>query len=292
VKHARIIALFLLIFLLSGPARAGQENHVFLWSVKGVKGMVYLLGSIHVLKPDAYPLDKRITDAYTGSRRVMFEADPREMGAKEVRKALLEQGTYRDKTLLKDHVSPQTYGLLTAKLKTAGLPESRFDKYKPWLCAATLSGVELSRLGFDPKWGVDGHFFSLAQKEGKELVFLETALSQIKLLSKTLSGRQEDLLKQSLKELEVIGKKSSEIRTAWKRGDVQKMEALTSLSLREFPEVKEALFTGRNALWVPKIEDLMNKEGDSLVIVGAGHLVGEGGILDLLQKKGYLLTQL
>jgi uncharacterized protein len=285
----RLLAFCITLFLLSGTAVAGQENRVFLWSVKGERGTVYLLGSIRLLKPGSYPLDRRITDAYAGSSRVVFEADMREMGGKSVQKALLAQGAYRDKTLLKDHVSEKTYGLLTSKLKAAGLPESQFDTYKPWLCAVSLSGVELHRLGFDPKSGIDPHFYARAEKEGKEMIFLETALSQIKLLSKF--GRQEDLLKQTLRELEVIGLRSAEIVKAWKRGDGAKMESITGISLGEHPEVKEALFTRRHSAWVPKIEELLKREGDSFVIVGANHLVGEGGILALLREKGRVLTQ-
>ena len=290
MRYVRTLPAFcIILLLLSGSALAGQEGRVFLWSMKGQQGTVYLLGSIHLLKPGSYPLDRRITDAYAGSRRVVFEADMREMGGKAVQKALIAQGTYRDKTRLKDHVSAKTYRALTGKLKAAGLPESQFDRYKPWLCAVSLSGIELHRLGFDPKSGIDAHFFSQAKKDGKEMLFLETALSQIDLLAKT--GRQEDLLKQTLRELEVIDLRSAEIVKAWKRGDTAKMEGIISVSLGEYPEVREALFTGRNSAWLPKIEALLDREGDSLVIVGAGHLVGEGGILAQLRGKGRVLTQ-
>lgn len=287
--HAAIPLFALLLF--SGTAAAGQENRVFLWSVKGDKGTVHLLGSIHVLKPDSYPLDKRITDAYERSGRVVFEADMREMERPEVQQALLAQGTYRDGTSLKDHVSARTRGLLAQKLASSGFSGSRFDTYKPWLCAVSLSGAELARLGFDPKWGIDAHFFALARKDNKEMLFLETARAQIQLLSKTLSDRQEDLLRQSLRELEVIGLRSEEIRKAWRRGDAAKLEGITTVSLREYPMVKDALFTQRNIRWLSKIEALLGREGESLVVVGAGHLVGGEGIVSLLQAKGYRPVQ-
>ena len=291
MKKLPAAVLSLVLLLSSCPAGAAQETPVFLWSVTGKGGTVHLLGSVHVLKPDSYPLDRRITDAYGRSKRVMFEADMREMTRPEVHKALLDQGTYREGTLLKDHVSAKTYGLLQQKLASAGLPESRFERYKPWLCAVSLSGVELARLGFDPKWGIDAHFYALARRDGKETLFLETALAQIQLLSKTLSDRQEDLLRQSLRELEVIGLRSEELRRAWRRGDAAKLEGITSVSLREYPMVRDALFTQRNVRWLSKIEELMGREGDSLVVVGAGHLVGREGVISLLQGKGYRPVQ-
>ena len=196
-----------------------------------------------------------------------------------MQKALIAQGTYRDKTRLKDHVSAKTYRALTGKLKAAGLPESQFDRYKPWLCAVSLSGIELHRLGFDPKSGIDAHFFSRAEKDGKEMLFLETALSQIDLLAKT--GRQEDLLKQTLRELEVIDLRSAEIVKAWKRGDTAKMEA-SSPSVREYPEVRRPCSPGGTA-WLPKIEALLDREATP-VIVGPA-IWWAGGILAQLRGK-------
>ncbi|HQG33228.1 MAG TPA: TraB/GumN family protein, partial [Deltaproteobacteria bacterium] len=78
-----------------------------------------------------------------------------------------------------------------------------------------------------------------------------------------------------------------EILKAWKTGDVKDMDAITSVSLDEYPEIRRALFDERNTGWVSSIEKQMKKDGDTFVIVGAGHLVGEEGILSLLQKKGY-----
>ncbi len=291
MKKLTPAVLSFVLLLFSCPAGAEVGNPVFLWSVTGTRGTVHLLGSVHVLKPDSYPLDKRIADAYGRSKRVMFEADMREMARPEVHEALLAEGTYRDRTSLKDHVSAKTYALLRQKLASAGLPESRFETYKPWLCAVSLSGVELARLGFEPKWGIDAHFYALALRDGKETLFLETALAQIQLLSKTLSDRQEDLLRQSLRELEVIGLRSDELRKAWRRGDAAKLEGITSVSLREYPMVRDALFTQRNVRWLSKIEELMGREGDSLVVVGAGHLVGREGVISLLRGKGYRPVQ-
>lgn len=293
-----IVRIMLRIFILvgffmssGGSAYAEQDHHAFLWSVKGSKGTVYLLGSIHMLKAGDYPVDSGIENAYRKSRRVAFEADMEETGKESTQKALLAEGMYHDNTTLQDHISKKTYELLSRKLKQAGIPMSRFTGCKPWLCAVSLSVIELGRLGYDPKWGIDAHFYTRSKKDRKEMVFLETSGQQIDLLSRVLGNRQEDLLRQALKELDVIGGKTSEIVNAWKEGDDAKMESITGISLNEYPEIKKELFTRRNARWVPRIEALMKKEGDSLLIIGAGHLVGKDGVLALLQQKGYPLIR-
>ncbi|HQI00380.1 MAG TPA: TraB/GumN family protein [Deltaproteobacteria bacterium] len=276
-----------LVFILSSAASAGQGSHAFLWSVATPKGSVYLLGSAHVPGIDADKLDKRIVRAYQKSRRVVFEADLQEMADKSVQKALFANGTYQGKETLKGNISKETYELLMKRLKGAGIPPSRFETYKPWLCAVSLSGVELKRLGYDPKSGIEARFYTEAKKDGKETVFLETSRSQINLLSRKLKDRQEELLKQAMEELDVVKSRSADIVKAWKSGDAKAMDAITSISLDEYPEIRRALFDERNAAWVSSIEKQMKKDGDTLVIVGAGHLVGEEGILSLLQKKGY-----
>lgn len=281
------LAIFFLGIIFGGEVQAASKNPVFLWSMKSPRGTVYLLGSVHVLKPDAYPLDSRIEAAYSKSERIVFEADMQEARSLEVQQALAAQGMYRDKTSLKDHISKKTYSLLEKKLKSAGMPISRFAGCKPWLCAVSLSGMELKRLGYDPKDGIDAHFSAKAKKDGREILFLESALYQIDLLSKTLGDRQEDLLQQALRELEVIARESAVMIKAWKEGDTAKMETLVNISLDEYPEIRKELFTGRNSLWASRIEDLLKKDGNTLVIVGAGHLVGEQGLPALLRQKGY-----
>ncbi len=287
----KALALFCLVIVFAGAVQAAEKKPVFLWSVKGPRGTVHLLGSVHVLKPDAYPLDSRIERAYRRSRRVVFEADMEEARSREVQQALISQGMYQDKTSLKDHISKKTYGLLEQRLNSAGIPASRFAGCKPWLCAVSLSGMELKRLGYDPGSGIDAHFSAKAKKDGKETIFFESARYQIGLLSKTLGDMQEDLLKQALKELEVIAGQSAVMMNAWKEGDTAKMESLVNISLDEYPEIRNALFTRRNSLWASHIEELMKKDGDTIIIVGAGHLVGEQGVPALLRQKGYKPVQ-
>ncbi|HON37188.1 MAG: TraB/GumN family protein [Pseudomonadota bacterium] len=283
------VVLCCLMWVLPGLSTAAEDGggKVFLWSFAAEKGTLYLLGSVHVLRPDVYPLDERIDRAYEASRRVVFEADVKEIAGDDVQQVLKEHGMYGDDATLKEYISGDTFRLLQNHAQTAGIPPARFERMKPWLCAVTLSGAELSRLGFRPELGIDAHYAARAEKDGKERIFLESARFQVELLAGMPGEQQEELLRQALRELEVIGEKSDALVSAWKRGDADALEAIVGISLKEYPRIRKALFTDRNLSWMSCLEKLLESEGDTLVIVGAGHLVGEDGILNLLRRKGY-----
>jgi len=282
-----LAAVFTMAWADPGRAEAWEKGRIFLWSVAGEKGTLHLLGSIHALKDDAYPLDDRIEQAYAKSVRVVFEADQEETAGTEMQKELVERGTYTGDTTLKDHISKDTCRLLEEKAHAAGLDIAKLQRLRPWLCAVSLSAMEMARMGFSPENGIDAHYAARAKKDGKERVFLESARLQVDLLAGMPEDLQEEFLRQALRELEVIREKSAVLAAAWKSGDVRALEEIVSISLNEHPKVRKDLFTERNEQWVSHLEELMKARGDTLVIVGAGHLVGDDGILSLLRRKGF-----
>ncbi len=287
------LTVFILVFawcLVPAMAYAGKDGRIFLWSVNSEKNTVYLLGSVHVLKKDAYPLDERIEEAYNDAETIMFEADMTEVAKPATRLKMIASGTYQDGSTLQQHISSRTYDMLKEKVAGQGISMDRFDNLKPWLCAVTLSGMELKRMGF-AALGIDAHFFTRALNDDKDLLFLESSDYQIEIIAGIPDGNSEDLLKQTMAELEVIGARSEDILSAWIVGDAQMMDAIVSMSLKEYPYIRGRLFIQRNTDWTQKIEKLIGSEKDVLVIVGAGHLVGEDGVLDQLEKKGHPVVQ-
>ena len=288
------LTVFILVFawcLVPAMAYAGKDGRIFLWSVSSEKNTVYLLGSVHILKKDAYPLDKRIEEAYNDAETIMFEADMTEVAKPATRLKMITAGTYQDGSTLQQHISGRTYDLLKEKVVGQGMGMDRFDNLRPWLCAVTLSGVELKRMGFEAALGIDAYFFTRAHNDHKDLLFLESSDYQIELIAGIPDDKSEDLLKQTIAELEVIKARSEDILSAWTGGDAQMMDAITRESLKEYPYIRGRLFIQRNTDWTDKIEKLIGNEKDVLVIVGAGHLVGEKGVLANLRDRGYTVVQ-
>jgi uncharacterized protein len=289
------ILLFSLVCLAAPlhPAHAAPKkpSKVFMWSVKGPKSTVFLLGSMHMFKAASYPLDPRIEKAYQSCPRIVFEADMEGPGTNEIREMMIELGTYHDGKTLPKEISGKTYALFKERVESNDLKVEQFDAYRPWFAALTIAAVELKRLGFTAEDGLDSHFSKEAARDKKKVIYLETARQQLDLLANAFPGKEEDLLKQALDEIAVLEKASAEMLQAWKTGDAAGIEAFTHKSLKEFPEVEKKLFTERNRAWTTRISGLLSQEGDVFVVVGAGHLVGKGGLLEMLKAKGYKVVQ-
>lgn len=149
----------------------------------------------------------------------------------------------------------------------------------------------MQQLGFEASYGVDQYFFRQALAENKEIVALETLEYQISLFDALSAEEQEDLLLETLLELDTLETYYNNLITAWFNGDLAEFTALFLASFAGYPDLEEKLLTQRNRNWLPIIELLLQQKKDYLVIVGAGHLLGEEGLIQLLENRGYLIEQ-
>ncbi|KPK01657.1 MAG: hypothetical protein AMK71_04740 [Nitrospira bacterium SG8_35_4] len=290
------ITLVFLCFVISPAAAPDSEQSInrrhFLWSVEGRKATVYILGSIHLLKKDSYPLPAAIENIFSCCNKIAFETDLDGMKKPEMQNMMMTLGMYPAGRTLSKNISKNTYTLLREKLHASGITIERFEQFKPWFVAINLAGLELERMGFDPALGVDRYFFDRARQERKNMLYLETNEFQINLFARFSPQKQETLLKQTLEELTIIETLFKEMIDAWRTGDHDLFNSIMSKSFNEYPSIYNKLFIRRNRNWIPELIKLMNQQGDALVIVGAGHLVGKDSVIDLLKKKGYKVDQL
>jgi uncharacterized protein YbaP (TraB family) len=275
------------------PAQAQSTTRKdFLWSLKTAKATVYLLGSLHLLKADAYPLDKNIEAAYKDSARICFETDIGAAQDPAYQSQLLAQGLYPEGQTLQQNISPETYRLLEKRATAIGTTMAQLNPLKPWLCASVISGLELMRMGFDPQYGIDVYFFDKAKKDGKAMVFLETLDFQLKLFTELDRKEGDSLLLQTLKDLEVTETMLPAIVDAWENGDAAGLGTIMTMSFKDLPDIYDRFVAQRNKAWVSTIERLIAQGGNTMVIVGAGHFVGPENLLQLLQSKGYTIEQI
>jgi uncharacterized protein len=277
--------------LRAQPVAAAAATRHPLWKVEGQRNSVYLLGSVHVLKKSDYPLAAPIESAFSNASVVAFETDIAAMEDPATAMKLLSKSQLPEGETLSKQLSPEVYKMWTAHVTESGLPPEMFERFAPAMAAVTVAMLELQKLGLDPNQGVDKHFFPLARQAGKEIVPLETVDFQINLLTGITKEEGELLMKTSLKEMDNLKKDLTELLQAWKTGDADKLEKLLNEASKESPAVYKRLLTDRNRTWVPKIEDLTRGQKNAIVIVGAGHLVGKDGVVELLRKKGLKVTQ-
>lgn len=286
-----IAVIVALLLSLSANVIAGQKN--FLWKVQSNEGTVYVLGSIHYLKKEAYPLSPKIEDAFNKSDSLVVEADINDAEKIDVSK-ILANAIYPDNDSLENHVSKETFQMIKREVVALGMPMELVNKQKPWLLAMTLSSLELIRLGYDPNYGIDKYFLSKA-KGKKKILELESIDYQIDLFSKFSDKEQEWMLLSTLNDLKTLKDKIDKIVKAWTSGDLNGMEAVLSEGIKEdkmLASFYEKLLYKRNKDMIAKIEGYLKTKDIHFVVVGAGHLVGDRGIIKKLKAKGYQVEQM
>lgn len=280
--------LVLCLLLLPRPSLASEKG--FLWKVRSETAAVYLLGSVHFMRKDAYPLDPVIEDAFRQSDILAVEADINDL-SKVSAEQLLELALYPAGDSIDRHISPETLVRLRQETDRLGLSYILISRQRPWVLALTLTSLELARLGFDPAYGIDLHFLDRAQ--GKKVVELESVSQQVDLLSGFPDEEQEQFLRFTLDDMKTLKEDSEILLRIWKAGDMKGLEELIGLNTpgRGDSPVLRRLFYERNERMAVRIEEFLRRGQKAFIVVGAGHLAGKHGLVELLRAKGYKTEQ-
>jgi hypothetical protein len=285
------VRLILSLFLVVVVSEARAQDKSFLWRVQSDKGTVYILGSVHVLKKENYPLKETIEKAFDNTKKLVLEVDLNGEDAGTVQRLTLEKGI-NHKGTLQQSISPETYDLAEKRAQELGIDIRALSPLKPWVVALTMTALQLQKLGFDPSYGVDRYLAGRAAKSGKAVAGLESVSFQIGLIDQLPQRDQEAMLRQSLKEMDLLDRGLDQIVRAWSTGDAAALESLLLGSMREYPAVHQMVIVDRNRRWLPQIEKMIARGESALIAVGAAHLVGKDGIIELLKARGYTVEQL
>ncbi|MBI4487011.1 MAG: TraB/GumN family protein, partial [Acidobacteria bacterium] len=266
--------------------------HNFLWKASGQTGVVYLVGSVHMLTQSYYPLDPAIQQAFQESDLLVEEVDLGEMLSPQVQLSILMRSRLPDGQALDDVLSPETLALLNKFTADLGPAAEVLNNFKPWMLATIIEGLELQKAGFDPNLGLDRYFYDLAVRGGKAVKGLETAEHQISLFDRMTMDQQDRFLAETLKQLATEKANVTRLADAWRFGDADTIERIVLAELKSDASIYQRLLVDRNRTWLPQIEALFTRPGRTFVVVGAAHLVGPDGLLQLLKAKGYRVEQL
>jgi uncharacterized protein len=192
---------------------------------------------------------------------------------------------------LPDVLGKERYGRAEALAREVGVQLSLFDQFAPWFAAEAISQLQLTQLGFQPQTGVEMYFMERARNDGKSVAGLETVHDQISLFQNMSLDTQAEYLLSSLEQAHDLPKEVDSMVRAWQRGDTQWFAEELKSEFGSDPHLYQSILVARNRKWVPKIEALLNGDVNYLVIVGTGHLVGQGSVIELLKKDGIGATQ-
>ena len=268
-----------------------------LWKVSDADNSVYLLGSFHLLKPNDYPLSKDVDAAFADAESLVFEMTPEEMASPALGMQMGQAALRTDGSKLDSELSPATVVLLEdwiagngAELQKTGMTAQALQMFEPWFAGLMISIVEMTKQGLDPKLGLDSHFAELATKAAKPTAGLETGAEQIAFLDGMGKEEQLQFLTEALTEAKEGSSETTRLHKAWRAGNAKLLwEDMGVEMKKEYPRLYQRINVARNNAWVPKIERRLAAPGtdDTLVVVGALHLLGPDGVVEKLRAKGY-----
>ncbi len=262
------------------------------WAVTSGSNTVYLGGTVHLLRPSDYPLPPEYEEAYNASSEIYFETDVSSLTDLSVQAQMMQQLTYSDGRTLRTVLNDEAYTALSETVAEFGLPLAMLETFKPGLLVSTLQVLAFQRMGFTPQ-GVDTFFDTRAMGDGKSRGQLETVQEQIGFLAAMGEGNESEFILLSLSDLETIETDMEGMLSAWREGNAGELNDLFVAEMQaEAPEVYQSLLVDRNLKWIPQIEAMFSDGDTEFVLVGAAHLIGRDGLLQLLRNKGYSIRQL
>jgi uncharacterized protein YbaP (TraB family) len=274
-------------------AAKAPAHPVFAWRAEIGPSTFHLLGSVHVAKPDLYPLDARIEQGFAESNVLVLELVLDEEAQVGAARRMLELGRLPAGKRLSDVVAPETWELLVRTQAERGQPLFGLRGFRPWFVSMTLTTQALEAQGFSSEHGIDEHFRRAAVQRNQRVEALETVEGQLTLFTNLSPDAEEQMLRQTLEDLDAYAGELDAAFKLWSAGDAVGVdELLVSPMQKEYPDLFRRLFADRNQAMVERIVELAKVPGHYFVVVGAGHLVGSSGIVALLAARGLVARQL
>ncbi len=256
----------------------------------------YLFGTIHVGRPEFFPLEAQATKALSEAGTLALELDLRDTAG--LQNAVQKYGMYAGADTVEQHLSADSLKRLKAALAQSGIPFERVAHMKTWMIANVLLVTMLEQQGYHTDLATEAYLTTAATVQGKTVVGLESADYQLSLFDNMTEKQQEQYLNENLDDVQSgeMRKKTQELVDAWATADEKAFdEMLTEAQNDQTTEGKfflDVLIGKRNPIMAGKIETMLKEDKASFVGVGLLHLIGANGVPQLLAKRGYEVTRL
>ena len=281
--------LLLVVLITLSPAVFAASP---VWLIESGHNRLFLAGTIHLLRASDYPLPSAFESAYRQAQRLSFETDIEETQSPAFQQRLIKAVSLPPNKTLNDLLNPQSLAQLEAYLRDNRLSLQQFSGYKPSMIALSLTLLELNKLGAG-QHGVDRYYFDKAIQDGKPTLALESLQQQIDFLTEMGSGQEDLMIQQTLEEIKTMEEQFAHMTDGWRKGDSQQLESLFIEPMRQqFEPMYQQLLVQRNLNWLPQIQQYLSTAETEMVLVGSAHLLGVDGLISLLTKAGYKITQL
>ena len=295
---SRLFALALCALLLPAAHAdqpAADPKRPLLWKVSDSDNAVYLLGSFHLLKEDDYPLPAEVDRAFDDSASLLFEIDPAAMTSPESATVMQKYMAYDNGETLSTVLPKATLARLSTLVSAGGGSVQALEHSEPWAVNLGLVLGVTRAMGFRPELGLDRTLMARASAAGKPTGGLETVEDQVKAMDTVPHAEQAQELEEFLADPQKAVREMGDMHAWWRTGDVARLDSgMRAEMARKTPESYRLLDVARNQAWLPQVEKRLVDPGkdNTLVVVGALHLLGSDGLVEQLRAKGYTVERI
>lgn len=292
LQRPRFIAILFLLALTGTsyaqqlPPAAAKPQGMLLWKATSPTTTAYLLGSIHVGDDKLYPLPATTEAAFAAAKILIVEVNAKEMDQAKAMGLVTKYGMYSPDDGLSKHINKETAASLDAYCSAHSLPRQALETLKPWVVAITVVAMSMKQAGEDPNLGIDMHFLN-SVKPPQRIVELESADFQLSLLASATDLEQQEMLASTLRQSDKAKEYLQKMQTAYLAGDANTLLKLIHEQDAGPASLLKKLIDDRNVTMTASLEKYLKGTEPCFVVVGAAHLLGETGIVKLLQSKGY-----
>lgn len=260
-----------------------------LWEISGngLSNTSYLFGTIHIIPSDDYFLPEGTLEAIGKSKKMYFEIDMAEMSDLSKQMGLLSQAFMKDDLTLKDLYTDEEYETVKTHFDKMGIPLFFMERMKPMLLTVFAGGdIDPSDLQSGKAKSYEMEFYEMAQDSKKETGGLETIEYQMSVFDSIPYQEQADMLLETIEMGDAASGTMQKMVEVYKDQDIEGMQEMFKEEDAGVEGHEDVLLINRNKNWIPVMADAMKTE-TTFFAVGAGHLGGPQGVINLLKEAGY-----
>ena len=269
---------------------------------EGSKNKIYLFGSIHAANAYELEFPNYLIDAFNDSDYLACEFDS--TNNTEYVYNDLDKYYYSDNSTIKDHMSKESYETLINFLKQKNYYNHTYEKFKLFVLYSLVENILAVDSSLSVDQGIDPYFINKAKNEGKTILEVESYDYQINLFFSYPDRLYEVLIVELINNYDKYVKGIKEEYESWKIGDDFSLEEeleeekniendkYSQEDIDMFLDYNNKLTKERNITMADKLEEYFNSNKRVFFMVGTAHLIGEDGIANLLEQRGYIVTKL
>ena len=267
-------------------------TNALLWKIEGndITEASYLYGTIHLIDSDAYFLPKGTLAAIDNTKKMVFEIDMNEMSDMGNMMSIMNKAFMSDGKTLKDLISEEDYKMVDAHFTKIGMPLMMLERMKPMFLTVFASGdMDPAGLQNGSMKSYEMEFMEIAKSSNKPMAGLETIEFQMSVFDSIPYQAQAEMLIETIKSGDSGSDQMKEMVEMYKSQNINAMISMITDEGEQLSEYEDILLSKRNKAWISGMRTMMS-EMPTFFAVGAGHLAGEKGVINLLKKEGYTLT--